>query len=226
MSETRDDNRQPSTVDTLLAAGLAGLAGLVRIIPHPFNMTPLNAMGLFGGARLPARWALTLPLAVMVASDLVIWQLKQWPPFNPFVYGSFVLSVLLGRLLTRIDLDWKVAAATLACSLQFFLITNFGVWLGASDRPDRIPSGDAFVYDTESPYAYPLIRYARTPTGLLACYAHGLSFSEVDRAKAWPFGFFGNLLAGDLFFSGMLFGAHALLTRRFSQPAVARAPSG
>lgn len=212
MAENPAPEEQISTLDTFLAAGLAGVAGIVRLIDHPYNMTPMNALGLFGGARLPLRWALVIPLAVMVASDLAIWAVKGWKPFNAFVYASFVLSVLLGRLLTRTSSPVKIGAATLLCSLQFFLITNFSVWVGtAFDQVKPPPVGVAFQYDTDSPYIYPMIRYERSARGLMACYAHGITMDQDVREKAPPFGFFGNLVIGDLGYSAFLFGMHAAL---------------
>src|ERR1700680_3189936 len=69
-----------------LAGGLAVVAGLIRVIPHPWNFTPVAALGLFGGARLRPWLALTLPFAVMAVSDLAIWAVLGWKPFNPLVY--------------------------------------------------------------------------------------------------------------------------------------------
>jgi hypothetical protein len=50
--------------------------------------------------------------------------------------------------------------------------------------------------------------YARSAAGLAACYLRALPFIQ---SEAPPFGFLGNCLAGDLFFTGILFGAQALL---------------
>src|SRR6266851_4589911 len=84
-----------------LSMGLAVVAGFIRLIPHPFNMTPVGALGLFGGARLRLWQALTLPLTVMAVTDLLIWLIQGWRPFNSVVYGCFLFNILLGRLLSR-----------------------------------------------------------------------------------------------------------------------------
>lgn len=196
----------------LLAIGLAVAAGLMRLIPHPWNFTPLGALGLFGGARLRLWQALTLPVAVMVVTDLALWGILGWAPFNPFVYGSFLVNVLIGRLLTQSGAPGRIAVCTLAASIQFFLLTNFGVWLGS--RVDPATIAGAAAHETtmvDSPYAYPLVRYASNPQGLAACYWLAIAFS---RPEAPPFGFFGNLLAGDLFFTALLFATHAWVSRR------------
>src|SRR5262249_31341449 len=141
------------------------------------------------------------------------------------VYGSFLICVLLGRLLTRTTSPGRIALFTLAASVQFFLITNFAVWAGSRVDPATLSEGAA--YETQivatAPYSYPLVRYADSPKGLAACYWLALAFS---RPEAPPLGFFGNLLAGDLFFVAVLFGAHAWLSRLLLRRRMAPAPAG
>jgi hypothetical protein len=68
------------------------------------------------------------------------------------------------------------------------------------------------VVDTEGgKYPGGELLYADNARGLLACYLMALNFSAKD---APPFGFTGNGFAGDLFFTGLLFGAYALLARK------------
>lgn len=209
-----------------LAIGMAFVAGLVRLIPHGFNFTPLQGLGLFGGARLPLWQALTLPLAVMAVTDVIIWRTLRWQPFHLYVYGSLMLSVLLGRLLARTSSPLRIGAVTLVASLQFFVITNFPVWAGSRVDPATLPEGAAYEVTTDPQYPYPVIRYADSPKGLAACYWLGLGFVRVEGLSfAWPFGFFGNLVVGDLLFVTLLFGGHAwlsaLLLRRRPAPVPA-----
>ncbi len=194
------------------AAGMAVAAGLIRLVPHPFNFTPVGGLGLFGGARLLSWWAYALPLAVMAASDVLLWAIQGrseytlWQyAFNPWVYACFLLAVLWGRLLLGKGGAGRIAAASVLVSVQFFVVTNFGVWL--------------------SGFTAPVPLYSRDLSGLLACYVAALPFFRSD---APPLGFFGNQLVGDLFYTGLLFGAFALvrsgvrLPRREREPAAAR----
>jgi hypothetical protein len=213
--EGRGDVRGARVPDGLIAAGLAVLAGLVRLIPHPFNLTPVGALGLFGGARLRPWLAATLPLAVMAVTDLILKWALDYPAFNPYVYGCFLANVLLGRLLARTQSWVRIGGLAVAGSVLFFVVTNFGVWLGSSVPPETLATGAAYAYVQDSPYPFPLIRYARSPQGLLACYWLAAAFSAPE---APPLGFFGNLLVGDLFFTGLLFGAHALLASGVPRP--------
>jgi hypothetical protein len=171
-------------------------AALLRLVkPFP-NFAPVGGLALFAGARLNSWHAFAVPLAAMAASDVALYLLYRNEPFNPFVYASFVGYVLLGRLLLRHETAaWKIGLVTVAGSVQFFLVTNFGHWLTTT-------------------------MYPHTWDGLLTCYLAALPFYNFDRQLL--FGFFGNTLASDLLFAGVLFAAHAWLARRWfpaEQPA-------
>jgi hypothetical protein len=193
------------------AAGMAVAGGLIRLIPyHPWNFTPIGALGLFGGARLRSWWAYVLPLGVMAVSDLLLWWINgpNYTPFNPWVYGSFLFAVLCGRLLLRRGGAGRIAAVSVLISVEFFLVTNLGVWLASIRQPYPIPEGFAVMW-VEDPHFHILSpHYAPNLSGLMACYAAALPFAGT---VAPPLGFFGNQLIGDLFYSGLLFGVYAWL---------------
>jgi len=213
-TDTTEPQEQRQRAATPLAIGLAAVAGLLRLVPHPFNLTATGALGLFGGARLRSWLAFALPLAVMALSDFALWALKGYPPFNPFVYSSFAVYVLLGRLLARSESPARIGAVCVLGTVQFFLLTNLGVWLASRAE---LPEGTAVVW-TKREGMYPSPTYASNAAGLMACYAVALPFNNPD---APPLGFFGNALAGDLFFCGVLFAAHAWLSRRYFRPVPA-----
>ena len=99
---------------------------VLRVVPHPANFAPIGAMALFGGAVLPGVWAFAVPLAALVLSDAVLGFYPGWV----WVYGSFALIVLIGTALRRRRRVLRVAGAALASSVLFFVVTNFGEWLG------------------------------------------------------------------------------------------------
>lgn len=104
--------------------GLVAFAALWRLFPHPENMTPVAAVALFAGARLrnPAGRFL-LPLGAMFLSDLVLgFHATVW-----FVYGAMVGGALLGTWLRGRGI-LSYAGMSVANSLLFFVVTNFGVW--------------------------------------------------------------------------------------------------
>ena len=45
---------------------------LLRLVPHMPNFAPIAALGLFGGAYLPKRYAIIVPLIAMVISDYLL----------------------------------------------------------------------------------------------------------------------------------------------------------
>jgi hypothetical protein len=211
------------------AVGMAVAAGLVRLIPHnPPNFTPVGGLGLFGGARLRSWWAYVLPLAVMAVSDLLLWAIHgiNYTPFNPWVYCCFLLTVVWGRLFLRRGGAARIAAVSVLVSVQFFLVTNFGVWFASVRNSPPLPEGTAVVWKEIPGLPAPVPEhYAHNLSGLLACYAAALPFVGTN---APPLGFFGNQLAGDLFYSGLLFGVYAwlrggvLVPRRPREAAAAR----
>jgi hypothetical protein len=117
---------------TLVGVTLAAAAA--RLLPHPPNVTPLFAMALFGGAYFSNRIAaLAVPLSAMLLSDLALGLIRYGAavfPLMPFVYASFLLTVLLGWWVRRRQCSpVAIAGATLASAILFFIVSNFGVWL-------------------------------------------------------------------------------------------------
>ena len=103
---------------------------LLRLVPHPWNFTPIAAMALFGGTYLNKKYALIVPLAAMLVSDYFIG-FYEWR-LTAAVYGSFLLIGLIGCWLKRRKNLFTVIGASLAGSILFFLITNFAVWAFSS----------------------------------------------------------------------------------------------
>lgn len=111
------------------AIGLTVLSALGRLIPHVPNVTPLGASCLFAGSRISGYLAYILPLAVMIATDPFV---GGYTLGSPLIYASFLISVWIGRRLVREASPIRVGSAAFLCSAQFFVISNFGVWLAAT----------------------------------------------------------------------------------------------
>jgi hypothetical protein len=132
----------------ILAAVMILFAAVLRVVPHPWNFTPIGAMALFSGSVLiNRRLAFLFPLAALFAGDLFV----GFHRLIPEVYASFLLSVLIGRWLASRRSVPRIGLAVFLGALQFFLITNFAIWK---------------MFDT----------YPHTPTGPAACYIAGLPF--------------------------------------------------
>lgn len=147
----------------------AALAVLHRLVPYLFdlgpearfawNFAPVGAVGLFAGARWRSPLAFLAPLAVMAVSDLLLWPFlsaKGYATFTwgtPILYASFTAYALIGRLVRHARSPLWITAAPFVGALQFFLVSNFAVWLG----------GDG-------------VEYAKTLAGLGQCYFMALPF--------------------------------------------------
>ena len=151
-SRARKDRRR-------IALWLTILGALARLLPHPPNFAPVDGLSLFSGARLRSWQAYAVPLILMAITDpilAVVYGVRAFGPAQIFIYGSFLISVWIGRRLLRANSGIsRIAVASLLASAQFFLISNFAVWL-LSSRDDAV---------------YPL-----TWAGLLACYAAAIPF--------------------------------------------------
>lgn len=131
---------------TLLALFVICLAGALRFAPHPQNLAPIGAIALFSGAIIrDRRIAFVFPLLAFFARDLFVGYHK----LTLLVCASFLINVAIGLWLRNRRTVGRISLATLAGSIQFFLVTNFGVWL---------------LLDT----------YPKTYAGLVTCYLVGL----------------------------------------------------
>lgn len=107
------------------------IAVVARLIPHMPNFTPIAATALFGAVYLPRKYAFIIPLASMFISDIFI----GFHSTMIYVYGSFILTALIGLWLRENKSVRNIIGASLFSSIIFFLITNAGVWIaGAYDR--------------------------------------------------------------------------------------------
>ncbi len=116
---------------------------VLRLIPHPPNFAPIAAMALFGGVYLNKKYALIVPLVAMFASDIFI----GFHNTMLFVYGSFVMTGIIGLRLKKHKTMSNIIGAAIASSLLFFIITNFGVWLVGGLYPKNLKGLiDAYFY--------------------------------------------------------------------------------
>jgi hypothetical protein len=141
--------RSEKYVRLYLAIVLVFAAAAARLLPHPANFAPVTAVAIFGGAVLPRKLAVWVPLAAMLLSDLVIGFYDYRVMFA--VWASYVLIAFASsRWLARPSFA-KGALLTALSSLFFFITTNFAVW-ASSDM------------------------YAHTWRGLADCYIMALPF--------------------------------------------------
>ena len=156
---------------------------LGRILPHPYNFTPLIAVTLLSIYSISNKFlAIIIPVVGFWLSDLFMnnhiyaGYFADFTVFNSgmiWTYGAIVLVALMGSSFLNQITTGKVVLASLSGSTIFYLISNFGVW--------------AF-----SPM------YAKTLAGVVQCYSLALPF-------------YGTSLMGDLVYCALLFGAYQLV---------------
>lgn len=170
---------------TLVSIVLA--VALTRVVPHPWNFTPVGALCLFGGAYFAQRWAaFAVPLAALLLSDLILAATVYGFGSLAYVapaYVAFALIVGLGMLLRRMPRVFSapgaaaIVSAAVAAALLHFVVTNFAVWMSQDIYP-------------------------RSGAGLIACFTAALPFLQ-------------QMLYANLVFSAILFGGFAWAQRQF-----------
>ena len=160
-----------------IAVRFLPFAGPLNFLPHAWHFTPLAASLLFFGARGPRR-QMWVPVVLMAAADVVLTKVMysyvlSWD--HVVIWAWYAGIVLFGSTVLRQKSGfWRVVGAALASSVSFFLISNFAVWAAWPDM------------------------YARSFSGLLACYTAAIPF-------------FRGTLESDLFFSIAIFQVPVLL---------------
>ena len=170
----------------LLAIAMLVVIFLGRVMPHPYNFTPVIAITLLSSYVFKSKYmSLGVPLVAFWLSDLFINNVIYAGYYSEFTflsagmfwtYGSILLIALLGSSILKKISSGKVALASLSGSTLFYLISNFGVWL-----------------------ASPM--YAKSIAGLFLCYSLALPF-------------YGSSLAGDLMYSVLFFGVYHLASSK------------
>ena len=121
----------PQGISQRLVIGLILMGIVARLVPHPPNVTPVMAIALFGGAYLARRWAILLPLAILIVTDAIL----GWHATIAFTWGAFLLTGALGWWIRRRPNVARTLCGALGGSVLFFIITNFGVWAAGTLYP-------------------------------------------------------------------------------------------
>lgn len=99
------------------------LTVLSRVIPHPANFVPVGAFTIFQSRRSGVIKAIIFVILAMLISDLLLgFHFAQ-----PFVYLGMITYALWGLLAKT---KWGILLSSIGGSFSFFIISNFGVWLG------------------------------------------------------------------------------------------------
>ncbi len=137
----------------MLAYLFVVIAVAVRFLPHPWAFTPVGAALLYFGAREP-RKRLWIPVVLLALSDVLLTKYTYWNAFTVdtlVTWAWYAGILLLGGMLRENARPLRLAGASLATSVSFFLVSNFAVWA---------------VWEM----------YPKDLSGLIACYAAAVPF--------------------------------------------------
>ena len=130
------------------------LATLTRFIPHPWNFSPVYGALLFGGAHMKKRDSIWLSTITLGISDVVLTKFSYhlqlgWDELLQM--AAFASIAMIGWILKGRFSIGRLTFACLAAPTSFYLISDFGVWLGFNTYP-------------------------HTWTGLVACYLAAIPY--------------------------------------------------
>ena len=159
------------------------------------NFSPLAAVVLCGAAFLPKRYAITVPLAALLITDLILNLSSGYPIFTAGMllrYLAFAAIFAIGLKLrskqARGAYNWKLFGGAIAGTLIFYVISNTGAWISSAG-------------------------YAKTLAGWWQAQTVGLPGFPPSIV------FLRNSLVGDLFFTGVFVACFALTSKRAPSPA-------
>jgi hypothetical protein len=163
-------------------------AAASHALPHPPNFAPMAAVALFGAATFSNRWlAVLVALGSLLIGDLLLHLtfLAGWQPYWGFYRGQWVIYACL---LPTILLGFSIRRRRTVATVSAATLASSVVFFLATNFA---------VWAYGSGTTYPM-----TVQGLLLCYEMAIPF-------------FGNTLAGDVFYSTVLFGTLALAEAKF-----------
>ncbi|MCH5715319.1 DUF6580 family putative transport protein [Niabella hibiscisoli] len=166
---------------------VAVLSRLIFSYYEIYSFSPLVAIALFGGSQFKNKgWAYFFPIAAFLISDLAFYLVGKTGFYGVsqfFVYSAILLITALGTTLHN-PKTIKILGYSLTGSALFWIISNFGVWVGS-----QIPGSIEFE---------PGLTLGMT-------YLRALPFyNEISTQM------FRNAFGGDILYTFLLFGVYAL----------------
>ena len=109
----------------ILVAVAILILSLTRLVPHPWNFSPMLAVGVFSGFYFRQFYLSSfIVIFSMFIGDLFL----GFHNTMFFTYISLAVAVLIGFSVKRFKFK-EILLTGLSSSVGFFIITNFGAWL-------------------------------------------------------------------------------------------------
>lgn len=164
----------------ILIAGTLLVLAISRLLPHPYNFTPLGAIAILGATYFQSSLLkYIVPIVAFYISDLLVTNILYssyyagegiiwFSSHMIWTYGAIIGITLISSWVMRSKNFKNLLGASVVGAVLFFLITNFGSWI-----------------------ADPI--YPKTAGGLITAYVAGIPF-------------FPSSLASTVFYSVLGFG--------------------
>lgn len=137
---------------------------VMRLLPHPPNVTPMTAICLFSGMVLGFKLiSFIIPFIVLYLSDFLInntigkafiqdgGEIIFWSDFMTWTYLSYILIIGLSAIVLKKHNTSRVAIGAFGSGILFFVLTNFGSWLSFSFYPKTL-AGLMLAYEGGIPF--------------------------------------------------------------------------
>ena len=165
----------------IIALSIIATLVIARLLPHPYNFTPVGALAIFLGAKYSKGFfAPLILLAALIISDIFVngflydlWSVKYFASFGVWIhYAAFMSYLFVGKFLSSKTNGLNLGLGSAFSSILFFIISNFLVFA----------FGNMYPINTN---------------GLVLCYTLAIPFLN-------------NMFAGDLLFTYLIFGIYSL----------------
>ena len=171
--------------------GIIVLAVISRLIPHPYNFAPFGAIALFSGAMIHNRFAAVL-----------------WPCVAAWISGVILNNTLYAGMFPDFTwFDYNIFWQCLAYALTTLVGWNMLKRNASAFRLGSAALGSSVIFFIVSNFGYWTtgLFYTKDLAGMIACYSSALPFYPAS-------------LAGDLLYTGAMFGIFYWVQKRFFLP--------
>jgi hypothetical protein len=180
------NRRQEYIVAALLIAFTIAFR-LINNASHFLNFAPMLALSLFAGSIFRSKQlAYATPLVAIVLSDLCLGlftrEMGYYGLSQIVNYIAYAIVVALGTTLKSVNAS-KVILYSVASSIVFFLISNFGVWAETTFN-----------------------LYPKNWQGFTACYTAAIAFYRQQIEANYVF----NPITADILYASLFFGGYHL----------------
>ncbi len=163
---------------------------LIRLFPHMPNFAPIGAMAYFSGAYLNKKYSIFIVLLIMLISDYLLLYINPYNP-NWINFSRFhSLLALFNQSTVWVYGSFAVyyVIGRIISKRKTMATVGVGAFIGSLQ----------FFLITNFGYWLAYDLYPKTFAGQMQAYVMALPF-------------FQNTLLGDLFYTGLFFGAYALV---------------